>query len=442
MVKRTAAWWQADPRRLLIPAACLHLAVTTMIFAAGRLSLMPGQFNQSGIGQFAADGNLHLADSAQLTGKLETQGIGPWLTGIAPLHTRIYSLSLLVLHRVIGFNILSIEPVNLLLYLLTLIMVFQLTEKIFDRQAAITAAILVAVWPTLLIHSTQPLRDPLLIAAVLAFLLILHRWLTERLGWRRGILLGVSGVFILLMIWIVRLAMWDVARFFIGFGIVLLIVRQIRQKSFMPVNVIVALLFLSSVLVIPRCNRQLQFLEKREADVDLLLGEAAAPLPLWERIIARREGFIDLTNLEDYHAGSDIDINVRFHNRAEIMRYVPRAVAIGLFAPFPNTWFSPGLLVGRTGRLISGVETAVTYGLEVLAIFGLWRARRDPFAWLAAAAAILGTTALGMVVTNIGSIYRLRYPYWILIVMLGAGGAAYLIALIKNRQESSRDSIR
>jgi hypothetical protein len=51
--------------------------------------------------------------------------------------------------------------------------------------------------------------------------------------------------------------------------------------------------------------------------------------------------------------------------------------------------------------------------------------------------AILGATALGLIVVNIGSLYRLRYSYWILLVILGAGGAMGLLAKRSNKNPES-----
>jgi len=101
---------------------------------------------------------------------------------------------------------------------------------------------------------------------------------------------------------------------------------------------------------------------------------------------------------------------------------VPRALEVGFFAPFPYMWLQPGHLVGSGGRLLSGIETLLTYMIECLALCGLWRARRRLSAWFLAVSILLGTVALGLAVNNIGALYRLRYPFWIMIVVLGAGG--------------------
>jgi hypothetical protein len=56
-----------------------------------------------------------------------------------------------------------------------------------------------------------------------------------------------------------------------------------------------------------------------------------------------------------------------------------RAIVIGLFAPFPQMWLSTGKNTGAIGRLAAGIETLVMSVIEILAVFGVWKMRRQ---WL------------------------------------------------------------
>src|SRR6266403_4073352 len=89
-------------------------------------------------------------------------------------------------------------------------------------------------------------------------------------------------------------------------------------------------------------------------------------------------------------------------------------------------WFDVGKQVGGSGRRLSGFETLVSYMIEFLALFGLWRARGDLSAWFLFLVITLGAVALGLVVGNVGALYRLRYPFWALLIIFGAGGVDYL----------------
>jgi hypothetical protein len=420
---------ETHPAWLLLVAALLHLAVTTVIFVIGRSHLMPSQFDRDGVGEFAHDGKVNQLDAIMLTSKMRNQGLGAWLSAAAPLHVRIYSLSQVPLSGIIGFNILSVEPMNIIYYLAIIALVYKLARTLFDRWPALLAATIVALWPTLLLHTTQPLRDPLLITLVLAFFLIVVRLVTKRFSWPQCVIAGLSGALLLLAIWVVRLAMWDIVRVVVGLSIVLLVWQQVIARRLWIANVLTAAVLVAAVWVIPQGNQLLQFTEKTQKDADsgrVLIGEQVVDLSLWDRISVRREKFLTERDGKNYRAGSDIDTDVHFNNRSEVFSYLPRAAAIGLFAPFPNMWFAQGLLVGKTGRLLSGAEMLLTYILAILALVGAWHTRKRLSVWLLTTSAILGVTALGLIVVNIGSLYRLRYPFWILIVILGSGGAAHL----------------
>lgn len=405
---------------------------------------MPSQFDRNGIGDFAPDGRSHQLDAVVLTEKLGHEGIIAWLKGIAPLHVRLYSLSQVFLGRLIGFNILAVEPMNLFYYLAILVIVYKLAEAMFGRRAALLAATIVALWPTLLLHTTQPLRDPLLITAVMAFFLIVTRWLTQTFSWRQTIAAGVLGALVLLVIWIVRLAMWDCMRGIVWLASGLLLLRLLKERRLLVGNVVTGAVLITASWIIPNWNQMLQFTEKREADVTsgrVLIGEKVIELTLWDRIAERREGFVKRKQDQDYKAGSDIDGDVNIRGKSELISYFPRAAAIGLFAPFPNMWFGRGVAVGRGGRIISGIEMLLTYLIEALALYALWKNWRQLSAWLLIFSTILAVTALGLVVANVGSLYRLRYPFWILLVIMGAGGAWDLLSRLSSR-ESQRPNAR
>jgi hypothetical protein len=134
-------------------------------------------------------------------------------------------------------------------------------------------------------------------------------------------------------------------------------------------------------------------------------------------------------------AGSNIDTNVEFASIGDIISYLPRAMGIGFFSPFPNMWLVPGVQVGLSGRLLSGIETLIMYIIELLAAFGLLRARQQVSAWLLLLGAAVGVTALGLVVANVGTLYRMRYSFWILLIILGASGMVQIFSLWSWRED-------
>lgn len=122
-------------------------------------------------------------------------------------------------------------------------------------------------------------------------------------------------------------------------------------------------------------------------------------------------------------AGSNIDTEVQFHSAADMARYMPRAMQIALFAPFPAMWGETGASPGATHmRLLAGIEMAFTYlVLPGTILIFIRRGRRGPAA-VALAQAVVPMIVLAMVVSNVGTLYRMRYGYWQILIGLGIIG--------------------
>jgi hypothetical protein len=112
---------------------------------------------------------------------------------------------------------------------------------------------------------------------------------------------------------------------------------------------------------------------------------------------------------------------VRFYSAADMVKFIPRALVIGFFAPFPNMWIQTGSF-GVAGRLLSGLETLAMYFLYLAAGFCLWRERRKLEMWFLFLVASTGILALGLVVVNAGALYRIRYVFWMMLIVIAARG--------------------
>lgn len=431
-------------RFLILAAAVLHIAVAGAVFSVGKFRLMPSQFDPNGLAAFASDGYVYQTEAVQLCAVLKTQGIAAWATWPTQLHVRLYSLPLAALQGLTGFSILAIEPLNLLYYLAILALVFKLGAAVFDYPAGLLAATIVGLWPSLLLHTTQLLRDPLLISAFLILMLSLVQCLKRDYTWRGGLLWGLLCAMAILVVRIVRLPMWDLLWATIGLAVLMLVVRSVRQRRFPVGNGCFAIVMIAALLVTPHFQtalRNQQYVKIRR----VLLPEEIQQLPVEGQIAKRREGFqlrVDETGgTAPSEAGSDIDKGVRFNSFADIIRYVPRAVVVGFLAPFPNMWFTPGKQAGSAARLLSGFETVLTYMIESLALFGLWSGRKQLATWFLFLAASSGIVVLGLIVNNIGALYRLRYPFWVLLTVLGAGGVYHLLGMRDRRSRNERGAL-
>jgi hypothetical protein len=223
--------------------------------------------------------------------------------------------------------------------------------------------------------------------------------------------------------------MWQVMVASVVFAVIFFLVRSIRKRQLDKAALTVALLMIVAVVVIPKFqpffHNQQELGRKRYVEHEWFIT-----LPIEEEISQRRESFRytldpdgEVVPADD---GSRIDPEIKLNGPANIVRHVPRALVVGFFAPFPNMWLRSGKQVGLSGRLISGFEMLLTYVIESMALFGLWSQRKNLSAWLLLSVSGLGALGLGLVVNNMGAMYRLRYPFWVLILILGAGGVSFL----------------
>jgi hypothetical protein len=433
---------------LIGAAAVCHLLLTTAIYLLGRFALLPDVFDANGTGMyFATDGFAYRAESISMADILAREGASAWLATPAPFHVRAYSLSYAIFGPVFGFNVLSAEPLNLFCYLATLVLIFKLAEEVFDRRVGLLAAFLSALWPSLLLHSTQVLRDPLFQLTTLALVLTCTTWLTRDYSWRAALASGVLGGVMAALLWVIRINMWGIVPAIILLGAAWFTVRQINERRIIFGNLlgVVVLLVLTALIpkLVPRPVYYMTqpngapLVENKDLPAAALGPPALAyepraeqPSSVWQRPGARvgdaRAGF----TRQYPQAGSNIDTDVQLNSMGDVIGYLPRAMAIGLFAPFPDTWLAAGDRVGLYGRLLSGLETLAMYCLELLALACLWPLRRRLSAWLLLSIVLLCVTALGLVVTNVAALYRMRYTFWMLLIILGSQGLIKIAAKV------------
>ena len=401
------------PRAAMAAAAVFHLILTLGVFCIGRFGLYPQQIDSNGIGEFARDGFRFKAEAEMLANTLVQDGLLAWLANPLQIHIKLYSLSFVLLGRLLGSNILVAEPVNLFCYLAILAATFNLAKRIAGQREAWLASAIVALWPTLLLHTTQFLRDPVLIAAILILVLVLTALTTRDYTWSRNLIAGVIGGAASLVLWMSRPDMWLVIRAIVFFALVLVVIRMMREKKLLVGNLMVIALLFASMSFMPEITQS----AKQRTGVSFGGSIRDQGLSPWGRIEARRLDFIKAQTGE---SGSMIDTDLRLESGADIIKYVPRAVEIGYFAPFPAMWLDAGYNVGLIGRLLAGIETLLTYIIELLACVFVWRSRRRLDVWLLVLTVMTGVIALGLVVVNVGTLYRMRYPFWILMVVMAA----------------------
>jgi 4-amino-4-deoxy-L-arabinose transferase-like glycosyltransferase len=432
-------------------AAVLHLLLATSVFLIGHFAVFPNLVNPSGI--IADDAFVYRKEAISLVEILKGQGVGAWLAAPFQFHVKLYSLSFAIFSPLLGFNNLSAEPLNLVYYLAILYLVFKLGREVFNRRTAILAASVVALWPSFSLLTTQLLRDPLFIIAMLTMVLASVRLLTNTYSWRNGLLTGALGGAAGFLLWIVRKAMWEAVLAIVLLGICLLLARHFRERRLLAGNLAGIALLLGVVVGAPYIaptprkivpvqppSQERAAIENQplsptgEQAANSATAEVEQAKPKLSRLAARIRLLRHRFNkaYENRASSSNIDVDVEFSSLADIAWYLPRAAVIGFFAPFPDMWLAPVDGAGRTRRMLAGVETLSMYLIEVLMIFGLWFERRRLPVWLLFLTAAIGVVALGMVVANIGTLYRMRYAFWIMLIIIGMEGAQVLPRCLRN----------
>lgn len=153
---------------------------------------------------------------------------------------------------------------------------------------------------------------------------------------------------------------------------------------------------------------------KPDAPVENFINKAALKLAV------ARGGF---TN-SGKDAVTNIDREIVFYGPADVLLYIPRALQIGFFAPFPDVWFiAENSKSNRIQIYVSILEMLVCY----VAFWGWihWMLKlRNSSASLWVPAVFSGGVILllGLTVANVGTLYRMRFPFMMCFVAFGIAG--------------------
>jgi hypothetical protein len=357
------------------------------------------------------------------------------------------------------YSPLVVLPVNALLYATSLTIIFKIFSRIGPRVAIFAVAPLVFFPSTVTLYG-QIHKD---VVSIFGIVLLLNV-LTELCCKRQFTLVGQSlmwmmSAFSLLTIWAARPYLVQVSVFAAGVGLVALLTFFFKKRSVSwgctLVGVLTVFVFSLNVLsykapyrqldvVATSSNKSVSFEQENkfkpadmELDAKTKAGEvskdiglricAAFDIPVLMKYVA----YIDFTRkgFNDSLGGTSIDTNIRFRSVCELLAYVPRALQIGLFAPFPEIWFSEGISPGgRVMRSISAVEMMISYILFLGVCLGSVLCKRNKAIFYVLLIVTMVMILINsLVVTNIGSLYRLRYISWQVINGLGVIGWYFFI---------------
>jgi len=136
---------------------------------------------------------------------------------------------------------------------------------------------------------------------------------------------------------------------------------------------------------------------------------------LFEDVARTRVGLLDFGVKSG--ANSMIDVDDVPSNSVEVIKHLPRAFQVALLAPFPTTWLKETSIT----RLWASGEMAVIY-IGLLGLIPLFKLNRRPHVMLAFFFSAFFLTIYGFIITNVGTLYRVRYSFELIMVLLGVIG--------------------
>jgi hypothetical protein len=427
--------------RLLLAAAILHVALVIAIALLGNSRALPQTFDTFGVGtSFAIDSSVYRTEAEKMARLMQQGRFQEWWNYNARLrssaHVRPYSLAFALLGPLTGYRMLAAEPLNLGYYLAILALTFAIGAEVFSRRTGLVAAIAVGLWPSLLLYTTQMLRDPLAILATLLLVLCVVISITRSLSLIQAVAIAATGALALLLLWLCKAETWELIYLVLFLAAVFCAIGQIKERRFAVGRTMAMVALLLFAFSLPRALPMFRLgdlagetmIDSPRAASDRMpdavpLSGGSSP---WTGLV-RQVGFLRHRFIIRYpSAGSNVDTNVELRGTGDMIRYFPRAVAIGFLTPFPNMWFERGVQTGVAGRLLTGGETLIMYLIIALMAIGLARHRSNLLVWVLFTTAAAGCIALAYVVVNISSLYRMRYPFFILVIILGAAGAVSL----------------
>ena len=117
---------------------------------------------------------------------------------------------------------------------------------------------------------------------------------------------------------------------------------------------------------------------------------------------------------------SGIFMDTRFNSALEIAQFLPQALLVGVLSPFPDLWQGQGSSqVYGVARKVLGAVTFLGWICLSGIILGVVQKRRLFPWWLLLLAGGAGCTIFGLIFTNVGTLVRVRYGFYMLLVALG-----------------------
>jgi len=317
-----------------------------------------------------------------------------------------------------------------------------------DRRTAFLAALPYMLFPSAAFFYTQLLKDGLFNMGLLLFLsgwVYLIRSLTRGNCWKPSLVFVLpifAGFAVFGAVRPYMLTIANVASFFVILVGLSVLARALFHKAVSPplftARIIVILSVYGMQLLYPPLFVEATAIEGKSVTMNARSAYAGNALSAYDGRALFGTGIIPKAaqrklqaiagTRKAYIIGrpdalSTIDRDVFFNSATDIAAYVPRALQIIFFAPFPDMWFGKGSTPASTiMRRVSMLEMVISYGIMLGLPISLWAWRRRAEMWALSMFCSSVMLVYGLASPNVGTIYRVRYGYLMVFLALGVLG--------------------
>ena len=399
--------------------------------------------------------------AAEIAKRIRLEGWGVWQ--LRP-GSEIFTLAApsgiaSAIYAIFGTNPLFLLPFNAAVHAASTVLLLGMLQALFqNKRVSLIATLPFVLFPTAISWHSQLLKDGIFILGIYAYLAswIMVAKVDVSLARRLPAILTLAFTG-LIIIWAVRPYMITVlATTTIAFGVFLLFwtTAQKRNTDKFKLRMIGIVLFTGSLLAVgfgvnktdtrPGMSEWTGQEIKNNVYSGRPLGSAVTvsidstpagsvracqgwtdsphvPIVLSRlasKIVIVRGGYYD----EVYtSAGSTIDREVCITSFFGSAAYLPRAIQLGLLAPFPDQWIKSGSHGGGASRLMVGFEMLFGYAaLLALICYGRLFFNRAEF-WMLLGFSLLMIVLYAFVTPNLGALHRMRYGFLTVLVGMGIG---------------------
>ena len=414
-----------------------HALVAIILFVIANSEYLSHLHNGQGFWYFAIDSTLYHQEASNSTTFLRNSQWLDWWSSYGR-HKHVKWIALV--YWATGYEApILFEIINGLVWSSSIILIYKSSKLIFNNSIVSAITVLFFFQPSILISSTQLLRDPFFI---LGICIMCYGWAILKKN-NLGIVLILIGS----VLFISMRAYLSVALFMVFFFYSIKLILN-KEKSISTVSLLIVPLFIF-MLSASQDTSHLKLFSYLKVDIqnNTYMGENILdPLPIqntvyWQpvtrvlnnlayKLSEMRIGFTRVNRT----AGSKIDTDKPYNSFVDAILYFPRVVQVAFLSPFPSHWIETGKETGRIGRMLSGLEMLSWYFIILGFLYIVFTKPLViepllPIIILSVFIIIL----LGYVVPNIGAIYRMRQGFMIPFYMVGVYGIYSFIELINKK---------